>query len=290
MISPILFVSSSKYLSISSIVTFFIPNPSIKVLVILMKLGIIGCGAIGTDVAKAADEISEIEKIYLFDIKKDVTEKLAKEIKKGEIKKVEDFLKDVDIVFEGASQGAVREYAEKILNAGKDFIMMSVGCLFDDDFRSKIQKIARKNHSKIYVPSGAICGIDGILSGSLAGLSEVTLVTTKSPTSLGQKLQERTVLFKGSARDAVKKFPQNINVAASLSLAGVGFDETNVEIVADPVETRINHKILAHGKFGRLRIELENMPNPNNPKSSYMASLSAIATLKRIIDPLQIGV
>ena len=81
----------------------------------------------------------------------------------------------------------------------------------------------------------------------------------------------------------------NINVAASLSLAGIGFDDTKVEIVADPVATRISHKILAHGKFGRLRAEVENMPNPNNPKSSYMASLSAIATLKRIVNPIQIG-
>jgi aspartate dehydrogenase len=88
----------------------------------------------------------------------------------------------------------------------------------------------------------------------------------------------------------VKKFPSNINVAASLSLAGKGFRDTKVQIVADPVASRISHKILAHGKFGRLRVDLENMPNPNNPRSSYMASLSAIATLKRIIEPIQIGV
>ena len=74
-----------------------------------------------------------------------------------------------------------------------------------------------------------------------------------------------------------------------MSLAGIGFDKTRVEIVADPVATRNSHKILAHGGFGRLRAEIENMPNPNNPKTSYMASLSAIATLKRIINPIQIG-
>ena len=102
-------------------------------------------------------------------------------------------------------------------------------------------------------------------------------------------LAGRAHVFDGNARDAVKKYPMNINVAASLALAGIGFDKTKVKIVADPVVTRINHKILAHGKFGRLRAEVENMPNPNNPKSSYMASLSAIATLKRIINPIQIG-
>jgi len=254
-----------------------------------MNLGIIGCGAIGTDVAKAADAMKEIKNIYLFDIDKEASRSLCKFLKKGEIKKVSDFLDDIDVVFEGASQQAVIEYAEQILKAGKDLILMSVGSLFDDSFRKKLEKIAREKCCKIYVPSGAVCGIDGIFSASVGGLNEVTLVTTKPPSSLCKSFDERTVLFEGNARDAVKKFPANINVAASLSLAGKGFDETKVEIVADPVVTRISHKILAHGKFGRLRVELENMPNPNNPSSSYMASLSAIATLRRIIDPIQIG-
>ena len=254
-----------------------------------MNLGIIGCGAIGTDVAKAADMMKEIKKIYLYDIDKKASNALCKTIKKSEIQNVADFLKDVDVVFEGASQQAVKEYGEKILRAGKDLILMSVGSLFNDRFRKNLEKIAREKHCKIYVPSGAICGIDGILSASMGELNEVTLVTTKPPASLGKSFDERTVLFEGTARDAVKEFPANINVAASLSLAGRGFDGTKVEIVADPVVTRISHKILAHGNFGRLRVELENMPNPNNPGSSYMASLSAIATLRRIINPIQIG-
>jgi len=255
-----------------------------------MNLGIIGCGAIGTDLAIAADKMKEIEKIYLYDIKENASRILCEKIRKAEIKKVNDFLPLVDVVFEGASQQAVQEYAEKILNAGKDLILMSVGSLFDDSFRKKLQNKAREKKCKIYIPSGAICGIDGILSASVDGIDEVTLVTTKPPESFGKKYTMRSVLFKGNAKDAVKRFPANINVAASLSLAGKGFNKTNVQIVADPVVNRISHKILAHGKFGRLRVELENMPNPNNPSSSYMASLSAIATLKKIIEPIQIGV
>jgi len=254
-----------------------------------MNLGIIGCGAIGTDVAKAADSMTEIKKIYLFDSNEKASKILCQKIKKGSIQTVHDFLDDVDVVFEGASQEAVMLYAEKILQEKKDIILMSVGSLFDDSFRKKLVKTAQENHCRIYVPSGAVCGLDGLLSANVGGLNEVTLVTTKPPKSLNKDLNERTVVFEGTARDAVKKFPTNINVAASISLAGRGFDETKVEIVADPVATRISHKILAHGSFGRLRVELENMPNPNNPGSSYMASLSAIATLKRIIDPLQIG-
>lgn len=254
-----------------------------------MNIGIIGCGAIGTDVAKAADEMKDFKKIYLYDIDNKAAEKLCKIIKKAEIKTVKDFLNDVDVVFEAASQKAVTDYAKDILMSGKDLILMSVGSLFDDKIRKELEKIAREKRCKIYLPSGAVCGIDGILSGSVGIIDEVTLVTTKPPASLGKKFDKRKIVFEGFARDAVKKFPKNINVAASLSLAGVGFDKTRVQIVADPVVTRISHKILAHGTFGRLRAEVENMPNPNNPKSSYMASLSAIATLKRIVNPIQIG-
>jgi len=255
-----------------------------------MKLGIIGCGAIGSNVAKAAETMQEIEKIYLFDIDKKAEQNLCKIVNKAELKPVRDFLEKVDVVFEAASQQAVTEYTKCVLKAGKDIIIMSVGSLFDDKFRKELEKIAKEQHCKIYLPSGAVCGIDGILSASVDIIDEVTLVTTKPPISLGKSFDKRTVVFKGNAREAVKKFPKNINVAANLSIAGVGLDKTKVEIVADPVATRISHKILAHGKFGRLRAEVENMPNPNNPGSSYLASLSAIATLKKIVDPIQIGV
>jgi len=254
-----------------------------------MKLGIIGCGAIGTDVAKAADEMKEIEKIYLFDINKTAAEKLSSTLKKTSLKPVKEFLEDVDVVFEAASQQAVEQYAALVLEAKKDIIIMSIGSLFNDSLRKKLENTARRYHCKIYLPSGAVCGIDGVLAASIEKLDSVTLVTTKPPASLGKAVEERTIVFEGTAREAVKQYPRNINVAACLSLAGVGFDETKVEIVADPVETRINHKILAHGRFGRLRAEVENMPNPNNPQSSYMASLSAIATLRRVLDPIQIA-
>ena len=254
-----------------------------------MNLGIIGCGAIGSDVAIAADKMKKIDKIYLYDIDKKKEEILSKIIEKSETKNIINFLEDVDIVFEAASQKAVEKYAEKILKNGKDLIIMSIGCLYNEIFKNRLEKIAEKNHCKIYIPSGAVCGIDGVLSASIDIIDEVTLVTTKAPKSLGKHYDKRTIVFKGNAIDAVKKFPENINVAASLSIAGVGFDRTKVEIVADPVATRNSHKILAHGKFGRLRAEVENMPNPNNPKSSYMASLSAVATLKKILNPIQIG-
>jgi len=254
-----------------------------------MKLGIIGCGAIGTDVALAADKMEEIEEIYLYDKDKKAERMLSEKLSKGKTVTVDEMISKVDAVFEAASQKAVAEYGERILSAGKDIIIMSMGALFDNKLWQDLIKTAKENHCKIYLPSGAICGVDGIAAAKTGGLDEVTLVTTKPPKSLGRVDGKRTVVFEGSARDAVRLFPKNINVAACVSLAGIGFDKTKVEIVADPVVTRISHKILAHGKFGRLRAEIENMPNPNNPKSSYMASLSAISILRRLVDPVQIG-
>ncbi len=254
-----------------------------------MKLGIIGCGAIGSDVARAVDTMTEIDTLYLFDIKKDAAAKLAGEIKKAVVKNVGEFIPDVDAVMEAASQDAVVEYAEMVLGAGKDLIILSIGSLLDDDFRKRLMAIATEKKCKIYLPSGAVCGIDGIKAAQMAEVNQVTLVTTKPPASLGIKTDKRQTLFDGYARDAIIKFPRNINVAACLSLAGTGFDSTRVKIVVDPVTAYNSHRILAHGKFGRLRSEMENLPNPRNPKSSYMASLSAIACLRKLIEPLQIA-
>jgi len=254
-----------------------------------VTLGIIGCGAIGSDVAKAADNMGEIDRIYLYDIKEEKAEELAEKVKKGVVKNFHDFVEEADIVFEAASQEAVRQYAEQVIEKGKDLIIMSIGSLLDSNLLERLKSKAREKKCKIYLPSGAVCGIDGIKAAKADVVDEVTLVTTKSPASLGKELEKRTILFDGVARDAIKKFPKNINVAACLSLAGIGFDKTKVKIVADPVVKYNSHKILAHGKFGRLRAEVENLPNPSNPSSSYLASLSAIATLRRAIDPIQIG-
>jgi len=146
-----------------------------------MKLGIIGCGAIGTDVAKAADAMNEIEVIYLHDLKPEASKKLCSTLKKGTIQTVAEFLEHVDLVFEAASQQAVGQYAQQVLTAKKDMVIMSIGSLFDDTLRKKLETTARRNHCKIYLPSGAVCGIDGVLAASVERLDSVTLVTTKPP-------------------------------------------------------------------------------------------------------------
>lgn len=254
-----------------------------------LHLGIIGCGAIGSDVAHAADRMDEIQAIYLYDIDEAKARELASAVSKAMVAPFDDYLGWADLVFEAASHEAVRQYAEQVIEAGTDLIIMSIGGLLDDELRERLRSKARQHGCTIYLPSGAVCGIDGIKAAHQADIDEVTLVTTKPPESLGRDLDKRTIIFEGKARDAVEYLPKNVNVAACLSLAGIGFDRTRVKVVADPVVKTNSHKVLAHGDFGRLRAEVENLPNPTNPKSSYLASLSAIATLRRAIDPIQIG-
>ncbi len=255
-----------------------------------MRLGILGCGAIGGDVARKLIGVEGIRSIVVFDIEESVVLSLKDELSDVHIaQSVEELIDSSDVVCEAASQDAVREYAELILLSGKDIIVMSVGALYDDDFFSHLKAIAKKKGAKIRIPSGALCGIDGVLAGFYAGIDEVVLETTKNPKNLGVSVSKKTLVFEGSAKEAVRKFPKNINVSAILSIAGIGFDKTNVRIVADPDVERNSHRVIVSGDFGCLESVVENVPNPRNPRSSYMASLAAIACISNLIDPVVVG-
>lgn len=166
---------------------------------------------------------------------------------------------------------------------------MSVGALADGELLALLQS----SKGRIYIPTGAIAGIDAIRAVRHL-LDAVTLTTTKAPKALagapffetsGIKLdaiEDRTVIYEGSAADAVRKFPANVNVAAVLSLAGIGFEKTRVRIVADPAFTTNQHEITATGSFGTFQFTVNNVPSPGNPKTSYLAVLSAIECLRSI--------
>ncbi|MBI4708486.1 MAG: DUF108 domain-containing protein, partial [Candidatus Omnitrophica bacterium] len=154
---------------------------------------------------------------------------------------------------------------------------------------------------QIYLPSGAICGLDGVKSASLGRIDKVTLTTRKPPRSLEgapylvskginlSQIKQETLLFEGTAEEAIRGFPQNVNVCATLSIAGIGPEKTRVKIITSPFYTSNIHEVEAEGAFGRLTVRTENVPSPQNPKTSYLAALSAIATLKQILEPVKIG-
>ena len=167
-------------------------------------------------------------------------------------------------------------------------IVMSVGAFMDIDFYQKIEKIAKENGANVHLPSGAIVGLDGIKAVSKFGLKEVTLVTRKSPKSLGKDIDTEEILFEGKASEAVKEFPLNINVAATISLACQR--DIDVRIIVDPNVDRNVHEITAKGDFGEFKTTTMNYPCAANPKTSMLAALSAIRLLKSFNETISVGI
>ena len=268
-----------------------------------MRITIVGCGSIGSKLAMAADEMADVKRIYLTDMELSLAENLAAKLKKAiVVEDVEEELYHCDLVIEAASQDAARQILPTVVSRGVDIMIMSVGALVDDGFREMVQTKAKECEARIYIPSGAVCGTDGLRSSAIGDLKEVELITTKGPKSLSgvqtliehgvdvNAIAEPTVIFSGTARDAVKQFPKNINVAATVSRLGVGFDRTKVSIVVDPNSKSNSHELRIKGEFGEMTCHTYNVPSPDNPKTSYLASMSAISALKRIVRNEWIGI
>ena len=197
-----------------------------------------------------------------------------------------------DVVLEAASHDAVRSHLVPLLAAGASVIVLSAGALADDALRAEAERAARSSGALLYVPSGGIGALDALKGACAAGEVEVSIQVAKPPAawrkisyveSLGVNLDSlaaATTLFDGPARAGVPHFPQNVNIAAVLSLAGVGFDRTRLRVVADPSLTRNTHTIRVSGKTGQFTIVLENVPAPDNPKTAWLACYSALAALK----------
>ena len=251
-----------------------------------MRITIVGCGSIGSKLAKAADEMAEVKRIYLMDEDTPRAEKLAAELNKAIlINDVEEELYHTDLVIEAASQRAATSIVPKVVARGVDIMIMSVGALVDDKFREMVKEKAAHSEAKIFIPSGAVCGTDGLRSSAVGELDEVELITTKGPKSL-----EGVDWIMEHGIDVDKLFPKNINVAATVSLLGVGFDRTKVTIVVDPASHSNSHELRVKGEFGQMTCHTFNVPSPDNPRTSYLAAMSAISALKRIVRNEWIGI
>ncbi len=265
-----------------------------------LKVGIVGCGAIGTELAQAIDrEIKDTQLVALTDIDEEKAKRLAYSLKrKPEILPLDRLIERSDLIIEAASKDLVSSLARKVIEQGKDIMIMSVGGLLGNE---DILDLAKKKGSKIYLPSGALAGLDGVKSASIGKIDSVILTTRKPPEGLKgapyiiknkidlDTITKETVIFEGSANEAVEGFPKNINVSAALSLAGIGKEKTKVKIIADPNLKKNIHEIEVKGEFGRLISRTENLPSPKNLKTSYLACLSAIATLKGIVSNIKVG-
>ena len=269
----------------------------------MLRVGVVGCGAIGSIICRSLDQdIEGAELVGIHEHHIENIESLCAELScKPKMMKISEMVTNVDLVVESASAVAVPQAAIAALESGCDVMIMSVGALVDGQLLDNLVNLARKHNCKIYLPSGAVAGIDGIKSATSAPIHSVTLTTTKPPRGLAgapyvvankidlDAFDRPEVIFDGTAIEAVKAFPANVNVAACISLAGIGVDKTRVKIVVNHGSTRNRHEIEVIGDFGRFTTEVENIPFPENPRTSYLAALSAVATLKKIASPLQIG-
>ena len=199
-----------------------------------------------------------------------------------------------DAVLEAASHEAVGEQLVPLLESGISVIVLSAGALADDALRGRAEEAAARSGALLYVPSGGIGGLDALKGACAAGVDEVTIQVAKPPAAwkgipyvaaLGvdlDRLAAPATLFEGAAREGVPHFPQNVNIAAVLSLAGIGFDRTRLKVIADPSLSHNTHTIRVSGASGRFSVVLENVPAPGNPKTAWLACYSALAALREL--------
>jgi aspartate dehydrogenase len=241
------------------------------------KVGIIGCGAIGTLLAEAVETgIVKCDALILYDYNGEKAEKLQKSLTVPTriVRNVDEMIKlRPHVIVEAASQQAAKEYANRISAERIDLIVMSVGALLDLNVKD----------ARIHVPSGAIGGLDAIGSVALAGIDEIVLISRKNPKALGLDGTHEKLVYEGNAQEAVRLFPREMNVAATLALT-VSPQEVKVRVISDPKADRNVHEIKVKWKHGDMFLKFENDPHPENPGTSALAAWSAIKLLKELLE------
>lgn len=261
-----------------------------------MRLGLIGCGNIGEFLLKAINKDGLLQGgriVSIYGRREESAAHLADKYGTQFYRDFGSFLdSNLDMVIEAATIEAAKEYGCKVLEGGKDLVLSSIGVMADDAFAERIRKVSQQHHVNVFLPSGAIGGLDVLKSAkALNELEAVSITTRKPPRALSSaaSIDKETVIFEGSAAEAIKLFPRNMNVAIVLSLAGLGSEKTTVKMIADPEVVKNSHLIEAKGSFGKLKLEVENDPMPNNPKTSYLAALSVLATLQNKDKTVHVG-
>lgn len=241
------------------------------------RVGIIGCGAMGSLIAEAVDQqIVQCEELILLDSSREKAQHLQESLKTSAVAvtNLDEMLNlHPTVIIEAASQEAVREYLGKIVENNIDVIVMSVGALLSSKLKSR----------KIHTTSGAIGGLDAISNAELAGIDEIVLTTRKHPKTLDMENVQEKLVYEGNATEAVKRFPRELNVAASLALT-VQPEKVLVRVISDPNATRNTHELSVKWKHGEMFMRFMNDPHPQNPKTSALAAWAAIRLLKNLLE------
>jgi aspartate dehydrogenase len=248
-----------------------------------IRVGLIGFGTIGKKVQQLIAERSpgeaEIVAALVQDVNKPRPEGAPKIV--GTLPEL--LAEHPEVVIEAGGHDALRAYGPDVLRAGVDLLMVSVGAFAGPGLMEEITEAAREGQARARIASGAIGALDAISSAAIGGLTKVTHTTRKPPRSLyspeeAARITQVTEVYRGSAREAALKFPENVNVCAAVSLAGVGLDRTEMCIVADPGVERNQHEVVAEGEFGRLRFEIQNVPS-EKPATGRIVAMSVYKEL-----------
>ena len=265
-----------------------------------LKVAICGVGAIGHKVAKCLDA-GEIPGLVLSAVAAKDHNKLKRNLngfrRQPLIVPAEQLGQEADVVIECAPKSVFLAVAISAIDNGCTFMPLSVGALLDN---MDLIDRARENNAVIFVPTGALLGLDAVKAVSEGDVSSITLVTRKPPGGLMgaphlvennidvEKLTDALQVFGGTARAAAKAFPANVNVAAALALAGIGPDRTTVEVWADPAVSKNMHTIKVDAAASSFTMSIENVPS-ETPATGKITALSVIASLRRLTAPLVVG-
>jgi aspartate dehydrogenase len=265
-----------------------------------LKVGIAGLGAIGREVARKLVggyiPNSVLAGVTVRDRAK--AEAFLKEIGcKAPVLSIAELAGACDIVIECAPAAVFADIAQPVLAAGKKLMALSAGMLLR---HPELIALAKENRGQIIVPTGALIGFDAVSAAAEGDIRSVTMITRKpvkgllgAPYLVNNNIEISGLtaplrVFAGSAREAAAGFPENVNVAAALSLAGIGPDRTTIEIWADPGVTRNMHRVMVEADSARFEMSIENVPS-ENPKTGRITALSAIAALRKMTAPLRVG-
>lgn len=264
-----------------------------------LRIAVVGLGAIGIRVVEALDR--GIDGLALTAVSVQNPEKhrsrLAGLTRPPAVLPIEALVDVADIVIECAPSRLVRSIVAPFVAAGKTAIVLSAGALLDHD---DLIELAKQNGGQIVVPTGALIGLDAVTAAAVGTIHSVRMITRKPPGGLAgapyivankisiEGLAEPLKIFDGSAREAARGFPANVNVAAALSMAGIGPDRTTIEIWADPTVTRNMHRIEVDSDSARFSMSIENIPS-ENPKTGRITALSVIACLRKLRASLRVG-
>lgn len=265
-----------------------------------LKVGVAGLGTIGLPVVKAlARGIPGLELAAVSSGREDIARRRLDEAGiRVPVADVAALVAASDVVVECAPARVFRAIAEPALAAGRVLVTVSGAALLD---APEIVALAKRSGGRILLVTGALVGLDAVRAAAEGSIRSVRMVSRKPPASLKgapyleahgidvSAVSEPKRVFKGSARDGARGFPANVNVAASLALAGIGPDKTELEIWADPTVTRNTHTIEVEADSARFSMTIENVPSPGNPATGQITPLSVIAALRGLTAPLRVG-